>query len=498
MTSSDPDLDAALSTIRRFAEERIRDTKLERAGVLSLQLRSELAELGVFGLNLPAEYGGSAFGLRGATRAVAELARHDRSVATTVGLHLGLGTRGLVGFGTDTQRERWLPDLASGKSIASFAATEPNAGSDLAAITTTLASSNDQLTLRGEKAYVTNGGFAGIFTVLAKSPGLGGAQRGHSLVVVERTDSGVDVGAEEHKLGLRASSTTPIRFDVSLSPDRVLGAPGTGMTLAQEILAFGRTLMSAGCEGAARAALHRALEHTQTRRQFGRVLLSLDVVKDQLAEMASEVFAIEAIVSWAAHADPDRLERPDQQLERRSLSAKVYASEACGRVCDRAIQLFGGSGFIEDIGVAILARDARVTRIFEGANDVLLQKAGAVWAMEGKSWKPAGGSAVELCEALDAYRDDLVKSRGVRLLGDARALHRLGSLAIARDLIEAMDLRATNFDATARGERDRKNITSLTNYMLERLGAGVRETMSARNSGDLAASIVDALVERDS
>ncbi|MBI2377435.1 MAG: acyl-CoA dehydrogenase family protein [Deltaproteobacteria bacterium] len=442
MTECDREaVEAAVRALRRFAREKISDRAIERRGAIPRELLTELAELGAFGLSLPAEYGGAGMSLAAATEVVAALAESDRSVATSVGLHLGLGSRGLVAFGTESQKARWLPGLASGATIAAFAATEPNAGSDLAAIATTLVEDAGSLRLSGQKAYVTNGGFAGVYTVLARSPGLGGAQRGHSLVLVDRADEGVEVGAEEHKLGLRASSTTPIEFDVRVGPERILGEPGAGMSLAQEVLAFGRTLMSAGCAGAARTAVARTVDHVSTRKQFGRVLIAHDVVKDQVAKMASESFAIDALVEWAASAERESLLGP------RSISAKVFASEACGRVCDLAIQLHGGSGFIEDIGVSILARDARVTRIFEGANDVLLQKAAAAWVVakprpEDSVTSGSRAKAAELRASLTEERDAAVEARGVRLFGDARAMHGLGALAIWADAVEASAMKA--------------------------------------------------------
>lgn len=423
-----------------WARARLDARALDRAHRIPPALLAELAELGGFGLTLPESVGGAGVDLPGACRLVARLARHDRSVATTVGLHLGLGTRGLVRFGTPDQLERWGPELAAGRRIAAFCATEPGAGSDLGALRTRLAAVGEGLRLDGSKAYVTNGAFAGLYTVLCQSPGLGGARRGQSLVLVDRADAGVSVGREEEKLGLRASSTTPVDFDgVRLPADRLLGAAGAGATLAGHVLAWGRTLMAAGTVGTAAAALALARRHCAGRVQFGRPLEELAVVREQLADLVATVWGLEALVAAAA-ADPDRLEVA-------SLSAKVVASELSGEVCDLALQLHGGGGFVEETGVALLVRDGRVTRIFEGANDVLRVHRG-LFAAAGEPGD-ASPLGVELAAAVDRARERL----GVRLAGDHVALHRIGALATLRDAARAARARAEREGAVALADR---------------------------------------------
>lgn len=402
--------------------------------------------MGLFGLTLPEAYGGAGLGLGAAGRVIASLARHDRSVATTLGLHLGLGTRGLVRWGTSAQHERWIPRLATGEILGAFAATEPGAGSDLTALRTLIEASGDGLTVTGPKIFVTNGGLAGLYTVAGRSPGLGGMRKGQSVVLVERGDDGLTVGAEEDKLGLRASSTTTLDLDgVSLAHDRLLGAPGTGADMLRHILSWGRTVMAAGCCGTAAEALRRTRRHTSTRVQFGRPLDQLLVVREQLADMAATLFAMEALVRYVS--------QDEASLEVRSLSAKVLASEGSGEICDLALQLHGGYGYVEETGIALMVRDGRITRIFEGANDVLRIHRGLFAA--------AGGALPPLATGLDdtlasplraglAGLTDLVtgeittaKERlGIRLGGDHPTLHRLGSLAMLRDATEAAVARA--------------------------------------------------------
>jgi alkylation response protein AidB-like acyl-CoA dehydrogenase len=383
-----------------------------------------LRELGLFGASLPESHGGAGLSLHATGSLMTALARIDRSIATTLGLHLGLGTRGLVSLGTLEQQDRWLAELAGGRLIAAFAATEAGAGSDLAAVRTTARRTNDTYHVSGEKIFVTNGGFAGIYTILAASPGLGG-RRGCSLFLVSPDDPGVRHGPEEQKLGIRGSSTTTLYLDeASLPADRLLGEPGHGLDHASAILAWGRTLMAFGCTGTAQAALERAVDQVRQRRQFGRSLVEMPVVRAQLAEMAADVFAMEALVRWAAS--------DGALLGTRSLTAKVYCSERSWAATDRCVQLFGGSGFIEETGIPLLLRDARIPRIFEGANDVLLVHLGLLEAAQPRATHSTLGLRVA------DLRRALVDRHGVHLARQPLALHRLGHAVVLRDALEAV------------------------------------------------------------
>jgi alkylation response protein AidB-like acyl-CoA dehydrogenase len=361
-----------LPEVARFLAAEVDGESIEQAGTIPESVRQGAARLGLFGMTIPPSFGGAGLSLGAAGRVVAEIARVDRSVAIMIGLHAGLGTRGLVEHGAPALQTRWLPRLASGECIASFAATEAGAGSDLMGIRTTGRVTDRGLRIDGEKSYVTNGGFAGLFTLLVRTPGLGGA-RAHSLVCVPASTSGVHVGREEHKLGIRGSSTVTVSFDGAVVPmDHVLGVPGKGLEHAYELLTWGRTLMSAGCVGTARAALDAAVVHVGARRQFGRPIGDFGATRAHVAWMVARVRAMEALVASvsAAHAAGDSIETD-------SAIAKVFCSDSAFDVCDRSLQLHGALGFIEETGVARMLRDCRITRIFEGANDVLLVRIGA-------------------------------------------------------------------------------------------------------------------------
>ena len=426
----------------------------------------ELAELGMMGLSLPVEHGGFGFGLWATGSAVARLARYDRSVATTVGLHLGLGSRGLVRFADPALQAATLPEMATGRTLAAFAATEPDAGSDLGGIRTRAVQEPDgRLRVDGSKVYVTNGGLADLFTIVASSPGLGGARRGQTLLLLRKDDPGLEIGAEEVKLGLRGSSTTTVNLDeVRVGPERIIGQPGQGRDHLAHILAWGRTAMAAGCCGTGHTAIAAAERHCAVRTQFGRPLQALPVVADQLEQAHALLFAMEALVRHAGCEE--------EALEARSLAAKIHASEGSWELADLAVQLHGGAGFVEETGVALLLRDARITRIFEGANDVLRIHLGLLLAGGGAPRLPllaslAGvdpiSSLRDLAVQADAFSEaveraalELRTTLGARLGGAQLLLHSLGSLGMLRAANDAAVLRAADAGTTlaeARAER---------------------------------------------
>lgn len=414
-------VDALLEQTARFCAREVDARAIDAAAQIPSPVLEGLGALGLFGVTLPEAHGGAGLSLADACRVVEVLARFDRSVAVSVGLHLGLGTRGLVRYGTPAQHARWLPALASGACVAAFSTTEPGAGSDLSALRTTATEDGERLRVSGEKSYVTNGAFAGLFTVAVSTPGLGGAQRGQSLLLVEPTDAGFAVQREEHKLGLKGSSTTGLLFDDATLPrDRLLGEPGQGARMLQHILSWGRTLMSAGCCGGAAFAIDKALAHTAQRTQFGRPLAALDVVQERLARLRARHFAMEALVmATAAQAD-------DDALATHSLAAKVFCSEGAGFVADEALQLHGALGFIEDTGLALVVRDVRVTRIFEGANDVLLTHLGQSELLR-LATKPVDAGAPALDRALADFARALHDTHRLRIFRAPRLLHALGA-----------------------------------------------------------------------
>lgn len=384
-------LPSILNEVRRFCAEHVDSERIDREGKLGSDLLSEVAQRGWFGLTTPGEYGGAGLSLAAAARVVSELAAHNGSLGTCVGLHSGLALRALLQAAPAELQQRYLPDVAEGRRIASFAATEPSAGSDISAVRTTLALRDGQLRLSGSKCYVTNGGICGLLTVLARSPGLGGARAGHTLLLIDPKWHGVSRGPEERKMGLKGSSTVTITFeDVEIPEDHILGEVSQGLVHAHAALCWGRTFMAAGCLGSARSAFGVAEEHTQTRQQFGRPLSAFPLVRAALANAQAEIYAIESALRLVCALSDTNV----GDLAACSSMLKVLASDGAWQIADTSLQLMGGAGYMEDNGIARRLRDLRVTRIFEGANDVLrisLASSALTWSMEQAPALPQGG-----------------------------------------------------------------------------------------------------------
>jgi len=436
-----------LGEVRRFSRRHLDAAAIERAGRVPEDVVRGLADLGLFGMALPVEHGGAGLTLRDACAVIAELATWDRSVATMVGLHTGLGTRGIVAHGVADVTASVLPRLATGEWIGAFAATEASAGSDLMAVRTTARLEGDTIALDGEKSYVTNGRIAGCYTVLART-----GARGHALVLVPKDTPGLGIGAEENKLGIRASSTVTVSFaDVRVPASHLLGSSDRGLEAAYAVLSWGRTLMASGCVGTMRAALDASVAHVTSRRQFRRLLGDFSAVKTRVADQVAMLFATEALVDSAATA----LDRGDP-AEALTMAVKVFASERAFEACDGAIQLHGALGVLEDAGVARLLRDCRVTRIFEGANDVLLLRIAAA-RLTGRarttrlraryvSLPDLAEECDSLAEHLDAAADALRAAYGAAIVGKQGVLIHLGRAEVAHLAAVAAVVHATKED----------------------------------------------------
>jgi alkylation response protein AidB-like acyl-CoA dehydrogenase len=399
-------LEQVLASVRQLLAPREKDFReWDRRGEMPSEFIEELKSFGLFGLVIPEQYGGLGFGSAAYSRVLQEISRYDGSVAVTVGAHSSIGMRGLLLFGTEAQRQRWLPRLATGELIAAFCLTEPGAGSDAASVKTTAVRQGDHWILNGEKIWITNGGIAGFYTVFAKTqdPRAEG-KAALTAFVVTRDLPGVSTGPHEDKVGIRASSTTSVVLqDVKVPDDHVLGEVGKGFKAAMRILNAGRTGLGGGCVGGMKRLISLAAKQAKERRQFGRPIAEFGLVKQKVGEMVVDCYAAESVVRMVAGL----IDRGYQDYQVEAAISKVFASEALWRVSDEALQIAGGNGYMKEFPYERAMRDARINRIFEGTNEILRLFI-ALTAMN-----DVGTQLTELAQSLKGVFNDPIKGFGV-------------------------------------------------------------------------------------
>jgi acyl-CoA dehydrogenase family member 9 len=367
------ELDDYLKQVRTFLERQVDPAAIDRDSRIPDSVVSGLFDLGVMSMSIPAEYGGLGFSQYAYCRVMDEIGSVDGSLAVFVNAHQSIGLKGLLLFGTEEQKERWLPRLARGEMLAAFALTEPSAGSDAGGIETraVLNPQGTHYILNGRKQWITNGGIAGLLTVMAKVPGTTD-KKGREQVtafLVTPDMPGFEVEVERlDKCGIRGTATSKLAFhDVAVPVENIVGQPGKGLRVALTLLDYGRTTFGATCTGAARRCVEDAVRHAKTRHQFGQPLAHFELVKKKLAEMAALTFAMESGTYLTAGLIDRGLE--DYMVETAML--KVFASEALWEIINETIQIFGGRGYFKDYPYERMMRDARINQIGEGANDVL-------------------------------------------------------------------------------------------------------------------------------
>ncbi|KAJ6644711.1 hypothetical protein lerEdw1_013630 [Lerista edwardsae] len=367
-------LQAMVAPCTRFFQEVNNAAANEALGSIEKGTLDGLKEMGCFGLQVPEEMGGIGLTNTQYARMVEVVGMYDLGVGISLGAHQSIGFKGILLFGTKTQKKKYLPKLASGEVCAAFCLTEPSSGSDAASIRTvaTLSPCERFYTLNGGKIWISNGGTAEIFTVFAKTPikdvTTGEVKDRISAFVVERAFGGVTSGPPERKMGIRCSNTAEVHFDnVQVPAENLLGGLGQGFKVAMHILNNGRFGMASALAGTMRGVLRRAVEHAASRRQFGSPLASFGAVQEKLARMAMLHYVTEAM-AYVLSANMD-LRVPDYKLE--AAISKIFASEAAWTVTDEGIQILGGMGYMQDTGVERVLRDLRIFRIFEGTNDIL-------------------------------------------------------------------------------------------------------------------------------
>ena len=360
-------LHMVLESVDRFLEDKQDEFQLwDRSGEQPEEFIQSLRDLGLFGLIIPEEFGGIGLSNAGYSRVLQQSSRYDSSASLTIGAHSSIGMKGLLLFGTDAQKKKYLPRLASGDMIAAYCLTESGSGSDAASIRTSAAKNPDgSWTLNGEKIWITNGGIADFYTVFARTDSSAGKI---SAFLVEREFPGVDTGQKEDKLGIRASSTTTVSFtDVRLPTENLLGEEGKGFKIAMAILNNGRTGLGGGAIGGMKTCIALAAKQAMERKQFGRSIAEFGLIKKKVANMTVDCFAAESAVWMVGHYIDSGYE--DYSIE--AAISKVFASEAMFRAANESLQIAAGNGFMKELPYEQIMRDSRILTIFEGTSEIL-------------------------------------------------------------------------------------------------------------------------------
>ena len=394
-----------LDSVRKYFAANVDSTKIDRTAEIPKEVLEGVKGLGLFGGLIPESHGGIGLSQTGYARLMQEVSALDSSFAVTIGAHQSIGLKGILLFGTDEQKKKYLPKLATGEHVAAFALTEPSAGSDAAAIQTRAERSADgkYFTLNGSKIWISNGGFADVFTVFARtSSAEEGAKPRITAFIVER-GWGVKNGPPEHKLGIRGSSTTEIYFeDVKVPAENMLGEMGRGFKVAMEVLNSGRLGLASGCVGLCKRLVKMSVERVQERKAFGRPIGEFGLIKDKIGTMMADTFALESMTYLTTGLIDAKVS--DYSVE--SAICKVYGSETAWRVVNETLQIAAGIGYMQEYPYERLLRDARINLIFEGTNEILR----CFIALTGMQ-----GPGQELVEVVKAMREPI---KGFGLLSE--------------------------------------------------------------------------------
>lgn len=358
-----------LATIGRFVRERLvpNEAKVADEDRVPDDILADMKALGLFGLSLPEEYGGLGLTMEEEVSVAFELGQTSPAFRSMMGTNNGIGGQGIVMDGTPEQKAYWLPKLAAGDVIGSFALTEPNAGSDAASLQTSARLEGDHYVLNGTKRFITNAPHAHIFTVMARTDPEKKGASGISAFIVERGTPGLSLGKIDKKMGQKGAHTCDVIFEDCRVPaaNIIGGVPGQGFKTAMKVLDRGRLHIAAVCVGVAERLLHEALTYAAERKQFGQPIAEFQLVQAMLADSKAEAYAARCMVLDAARRKDD-----GQNVSTEAACCKMFASEMVGRVADRAVQIHGGAGYIAEYAVERFYRDVRLFRIYEGTTQI--------------------------------------------------------------------------------------------------------------------------------
>ena len=357
-----------IEAVRRFVAERLRplEAKVAEDDAIPDDVVAEMRALGLFGLSIPEEYGGLDLSMEDECGVAIELGRTSPAFRSAFGTNVGIGSQGLVMFGTPEQKAKWLPKIASGELITSFALTEPEAGSDSASVQTRARRDGDVYVLDGAKRYITNANKAGLFTVMTRTDPEKKGAAGVSAFLVPRDLPGLSVGKPEKKMGQQGAHICDVIFEgVRVPVENRLGEEGEGFKVAMQVLDRGRLHIAAVCVGVAERLLVDCVAYASERKQFGQALASFQLIQAMIADSKTEAMAAKALVLETA-----RKRDAGESVTLEAAASKLFASEMVGRVADRAVQIFGGAGYVADYGIERLYRDVRIFRIYEGTSQI--------------------------------------------------------------------------------------------------------------------------------
>jgi len=357
-----------LDAVRRFVAERLRPIEAEVAekDAIPAEVLAEMRALGLYGLSIPEAYGGLDLSMEDECLVAIELGHASPAFRSAIGTNVGIGSQGLVMFGDDAQKERWLPGIAAGETVTSFALTEPEAGSDSASVRTTARREGDHYVLDGTKRFITNANRAQLFTVMARTDPAVKGGAGVSAFLVPRDLPGLTVGKPEKKMGQQGAHICDVIFDgVRVPAENRLGAEGEGFKVAMQVLDRGRLHISAVCVGVAERLIADTVAYAAERKQFGQAIASFQLIQGMIADCKTEALAARALTLETA-----RKRDAGANVTLEDAAAKYFASEMVGRVADKAVQIFGGAGYVADHGIERLYRDVRIFRIYEGTSQI--------------------------------------------------------------------------------------------------------------------------------
>jgi acyl-CoA dehydrogenase family protein 9 len=414
-------LDIILATLNKYAADYINVREFDEKEEIPEDIINGWKELGFFGLLIPEEYGGYGLSNTSYVRILEAIGGIDGSTALLIGAHQSIGLKGLLLFGTEEQKKKYLPKLATGEMIACYCLTEPGAGSDAGGIKTraVLDEKRDVYLLNGSKIWITNGGIADFFTVFAKeeikTPD--GKSKDKITAFILTRDMGVKSGKEEKKLGIRSSSTAGLFFEnVEVPAQNVLGERGKGFKVAMEILNSGRVGLAGGSVGGSKTALKQILSYVKEREQFGRPLIDFEIIKEKVARISVNIFVAESMV----YLTTGMIDNGTIDFSLESAICKVYATDKLWENVNECMQMAGGIGFSKEYPYELFVRDARINTIFEGTNEILrvfialagMQERGEYLKKMGKALKdPVKGFGLITDYAVHYMKDRLTTGR---------------------------------------------------------------------------------------